>query len=399
MKKITSITRSDIKDILIYEFDKENMKYYGILEDELDFLERIYDLDNLPSTDSRFKNAKEDICQHTINNDDWSRNWIYSDSRFGLMEDDEKLLNFICEVFHPIVRNEKTPWKEYYNRINDLLKEDGYELYEEKKISGKSVYSWKLKDAIIKNQKSEPLNLKEVGRGSYAKVYSFTDDFYKIKFALKRANSDISEKDYIRFKREYEIMKILYSPYVVEVYCYFEDKKEYIMEYMDTTIYDYVQDNNNTKEFDFIKRFGFITQILNCFLYLESKEILHRDISYKNILLKIYENVIKVKISDFGLVKLKDSTLTDPNTEFRGSLNDPKLENLGMGKYSIQHETYALTRLITFILTGKTNYSKIKNSDIKLFFEKGINDNLEERYQNISEIHEAFKKLKKKLIL
>ena len=39
-------------------------------EEELGFLGRLFDLDSLPSFDSRFKNARDDIIQHTVNNYD-----------------------------------------------------------------------------------------------------------------------------------------------------------------------------------------------------------------------------------------------------------------------------------------------------------------------------------------
>ena len=72
----------------------EGIKIYGRLE-EIDFLSRIWDLDYMPSFDSRFKNATGDIIQHTINNNDWDDNWIFSDSRFNLIRgDDEIFLRF-----------------------------------------------------------------------------------------------------------------------------------------------------------------------------------------------------------------------------------------------------------------------------------------------------------------
>lgn len=43
--------------------------------DEVDFLGRIFDLAKLPSHDSRFANAAQDIYQHCINNDDWPPDW------------------------------------------------------------------------------------------------------------------------------------------------------------------------------------------------------------------------------------------------------------------------------------------------------------------------------------
>lgn len=66
--------------------------------------------------------------------------------------------------------------------------------------------------------------LKQIGFGSYATVYSFFDKFYNRTFVLKRANFDLSPKEIERFKQEYEQMKKLSSPYIVEVYRY--DGKE-----------------------------------------------------------------------------------------------------------------------------------------------------------------------------
>ena len=43
------------------------------------------------------------MWQHTINNDTWNFGWVFNDSRFDLMDGpDSTLLEFLCEVFHPI---------------------------------------------------------------------------------------------------------------------------------------------------------------------------------------------------------------------------------------------------------------------------------------------------------
>lgn len=389
MIKISGITRRDIFDIFRVDF----INYYGRLN-EIDFLKRIYDLENIRSTDSRFENAERDIWQHTVNNDDWERDWIFSDSRFELLTSDEVLLKFICEVFHPVVRNESFNWKKYQKIINNLLEQDGYELFEGESISGRVVFNWKEKNAIIKDEKFKPFNLKEIGRGSYATVFSYEDNFYNKKFALKRAKTNISQKDLIRFKREYDTLKELNYPYIVEVYNYFDNKNEYIMEYMDNTLLNFIESHNNRESLKLDERFYMICQILRCFKFLHEKDILHRDISYSNILIKEFEGLRVVKLSDFGLVKLKESTLTDSSTEFRGSLNDPVLERIGLGKYGIVHETYALTQIILFVLTGKRNFSKIKNENLIEFRDKGLNLDCKNRYQDIDELIVAVLKLK-----
>jgi hypothetical protein len=90
MKRITDVTRTEIFECIKYGFDEymeviiydvydrpyadqelkhSKFTFNGKLE-ELKFLDRVFDLKNLPSTDSRFENAEGDIWQHTINNYD-----------------------------------------------------------------------------------------------------------------------------------------------------------------------------------------------------------------------------------------------------------------------------------------------------------------------------------------
>ncbi len=231
-------------------------------------------------------------------------------------------------------------------------------------------------------------SLKLIGQGSYAKVYKYKDEFYNINFIVKKANNDLDEKELIRFKREFETMKELKSPYIIEVYKYFENTNEYIMEYADIDLYEYIQ-KNNTK-ITIQQRINLVNQLMKGFEYIDSKGLLHRDISLKNILIKHYDGVDVLKISDFGLVKMIESNLTSRGTDFKGSLNDVDLEIIGFDNYNIIHETYALTRLIFFIMTGKTNLSNLKDEKYELFLTKGINRELKQRYQSIKELKLAF---------
>lgn len=230
-----------------------------------------------------------------------------------------------------------------------------------------------------------------IGKGSYGQVFKYKDDYYNKYFVIKRANSDLTEKEYKRFKLEYEEMKKLNSPYIVEVYRFDDDKHEYIMEYIDYTLYKYITTNNNklTK----VERKNIALQILKAFEYIHSKEILHRDISLTNILVKKYDNLNVIKISDFGLVKIQDSNLTSLDTEVKGSLNDPYLKVYGFKNYNIAHETYALTRIIYFVMTGRIQVEKFDNEAMKEFVLRGLNKDLEKRYQSISDIRIAFGKL------
>lgn len=66
----------------------------------------------------------------------------------------------------------------------------------------------------------------------------------------------------------------------------------------------------------------------------------------------------------------------------------------GFNTYNMEHETYALTRLIYFVLTGKTNVSKNENINLKSFIEKGISVNKKLRFKNVEEIIAEVKRIK-----
>lgn len=152
MNRISELTKRDIFELfrdgidIDYSFisEKAIYPYYGRLE-EIDFLKRLYDLENMPSNDPRYTNAKGDIWQHTINNNDYPFCWVFEDERFKLKNgSDETYLKFLCEIFHPTVRDEIGYWKEFLEEVNRLLQADGYELYVCGKISNREVYGWKI---------------------------------------------------------------------------------------------------------------------------------------------------------------------------------------------------------------------------------------------------------------
>lgn len=237
--------------------------------------------------------------------------------------------------------------------------------------------------------------LKHIGNGSYANVYSYKDDVYNEKFIVKKANKNLNTKELERFRNEFEIMNNLNSPYIVNVFTFDYEKNQYIMEHMDDTLYNYIQKNNDklTNE----TRFSLAKQLLKAFRYIHKKNCLHRDISFTNILIKIYEDTLVLKVADFGLAKDHSKNITAKSTEFKGSLNDPMLNTIGWENYERIHELYPLTWVVAFILTGKEKLWKIEHKELKDFIKKGMCEKLDERFQDVDEMYSAIQELEKKL--
>lgn len=132
--KITKITRYAILEVLDTYMATD---FYGRLN-EVEFWERIFNLEKLPSTDSRYPDMKGDLWQHRVNNNDWDDNW-YID-KFDLLEtEDAKFLKFLAEFFHPEVRDINWNTKRVLATINKNLALDGVELYAKSKVSGRDI--------------------------------------------------------------------------------------------------------------------------------------------------------------------------------------------------------------------------------------------------------------------
>ncbi|ATZ16438.1 serine/threonine-protein kinase [Entomoplasma freundtii] len=249
------------------------------------------------------------------------------------------------------------------------------------------------KKGSLSNIKDEKNNRGLIGEGSYAKVYKYYDESLDKFFASKYLNEDSTEKERKRFINEFETMKKLNHPFILEVYKLDPNGYIYSMEFIEQTLEKYITKNNNKLAFQ--ERKNLASKIIKGFDYIIKKGYLHRDISSNNIMIKEYDEMVIPKISDFGLVKNPERPLTSQGTKMKGILyNDPKLQEEGFDKYDKKHEIYALTTLITFVLTGKNNFFKINNEEIKKFYEKGTSDDYKSRFENLDEMAEFLTKIK-----
>jgi predicted ATPase len=120
-------------------------EYDGILT----FLSKIWDLRDLPSEDSRYKNAYEDARQHIVNNDDWPIEYLFLE-RLQLINGDEKhFVLFLETVVSPMVRNNKDEIIFFVSFINKIIQPTGFKLILTDYFEALPVYKYKENKGLI----------------------------------------------------------------------------------------------------------------------------------------------------------------------------------------------------------------------------------------------------------
>ena len=115
----------------------DNVAWMGSLDD-VEFLQRLWDLEALPSHDARYQDAAGDIWQHRRNNDDWEDDCIFEDKRFDLIDGPaDRFLAFLAEMVHPVVRPDRNQALDMVRNFNDQLRPEGWMLVEVEKIAGR----------------------------------------------------------------------------------------------------------------------------------------------------------------------------------------------------------------------------------------------------------------------
>lgn len=228
-------------------------------------------------------------------------------------------------------------------------------------------------------ERLDQVELKMVGEGAFAIVYKYKDPEYGVPFALKRAKQGLAEKDLARFRREFDLLKNLRFPYVLEVYRYNDDRHEYTMEYCDATLGEYVKKRNATMTFGTRKRVAL--QFLYGLNFVHSKGHLHRDLSYRNVLVKEYEGAaVMVKLSDFGLTKARDSELTRSESELRGTILDPTIRSFK--DYNVLNEVYSVGFVLSFIFSGRKDITACSGA-VRSIIDRCVAHDLVARYPDV----------------
>ncbi len=385
MNKITSVTKRDIFDLFndgieqdnFFEINYVHYPYYGRLE-IIDFLKRLYDLYNLKSLDSRVDNAEEDIRMHTYNGD-YPDNWIFEDERFELLNgDDERFLSFLSEIFHPEVRDEKREWKLFLEKINELIREDGYEIFKSDKLSGRDVYDWRMyikksdmyvpfyerNKSLIQDRKIN-IRIPNVARHQLFKVMNEYDETFmftsETNFNYYKSICELVFEDITKFY----IPKHYVERNLVDIK-EFDDFKEGTSPF---TVFDVIESFNRhtTKSEQFENEINTILKLNNISVELRGGEI-H---STNN---KAIEIDSSIKIDEVGLEELI-RTAADLYNKGKYSYAVEKIwdafERIKTYYYPILDKKKSVERIIEDISYGNENIKKMLNIEFKALTDIG----------------------------
>lgn len=125
--------------------------------DKVQFLNRIWELRLMSSSDPRFKTAAEDAMKHLIDNDDWDDDYVFLD-RFKLLDcGEEVFLKFLNVVISIEVRGSENEVEKYISVIESLLPKE-YEIVETTDRNGQISHS-----VLMKNQEHGEKELYPIG--------------------------------------------------------------------------------------------------------------------------------------------------------------------------------------------------------------------------------------------
>ncbi len=152
--------KREIKVALFEQIKKQSNPFGKEDQQEglIPFLNQIWDLGNMSSTDLRkeySKDALADIYQHTINNDDWTIDFLFIE-RLGLFETDELFIKFIEAIVSPNNRENENEIIKFVSLINLYLEKTNLILkISEYNLGGLSIYK------VTTNDKNIPIDIKD----------------------------------------------------------------------------------------------------------------------------------------------------------------------------------------------------------------------------------------------
>ncbi|XP_031131499.1 G-type lectin S-receptor-like serine/threonine-protein kinase At4g27290 [Ipomoea triloba] len=206
----------------------------------------------------------------------------------------------------------------------------------------------------------------KLGEGGFGPVYKgFLSEFgmVAIKRLSKRSSQGLEE-----FMNELKLIAKLQHKYLVSLLgcCTEDDEKILIYEYLPKRSLDkFLFDASEKESLDWKTRYQIIEGIAQGILYLHKYsrlKVIHRDLKASNILL---DEVMKPKISDFGMARIFGLDQTHANTNHVvGTYGYIPPEYVLHGQFSEKSDVFSFGVLLLEIISGRKNseFSQIELS-------------------------------------
>ena len=250
---------------------------------------------------------------------------------------------------------------------------------------------------------------KKLGAGGMGCVFLATDTRMRCRVVVKEMfNFSVSneENEYLekRFQEEARTLFRLKHPYLPKVTDFFSEKNNMymIMEYVEGENLEKLLENRPDHRITYQEFKTWFGQVLEVISYLHNLEppVIHRDIKPPNLMLN---KKGKVFLVDFGVARsIGEGTHTQTRV---GTFGFASPEHY-TGKFQLSSDIYSLGATFHFLLTGDDpqerdpfDYPPISNyrtdipQTVQAIFDKMLSRSRKNRYQNIKELTEDFKKI------
>ncbi|CAG9310529.1 unnamed protein product [Blepharisma stoltei] len=216
---------------------------------------------------------------------------------------------------------------------------------------------------------------KVLGAGTFAQVYLATQVETSQDYAVKSIEKALiqTKKNFLLLVNEIEILRTLNHPNIIKLHGIYESEHHVHM------VLDYAQGGDLLHR---ILNKGPLTEenaaklmrnLLKVLEYLQTKNVVHRDIKLENILFVSDNNDYKIKLSDFGLACFIDADLT----QSCGSPGYVAPEILKRRPYGSKVDIFSAGVVLYILLSGRAPFSGktqketlIRNRDCSILFPK-----------------------------
>lgn len=264
---------------------------------------------------------------------------------------------------------------------------------------------------MVENISKEQYKIvKEIGSGSFGKVYKAEDMKSKQTYAIKKIKKqDLEYNEYLKeaFDKELECMKRCECGNSVRLIDYFQTQTHHniVMELCDTDLEFILNKTPNGFSEDDVKII--LRQLYNVFYVMDRENIIHRDLKLRNIMIKYLENTnissnsyvnFVTKLSDFGFSKVMDEDITKTKLGTPATMAPEILNNKHYTKkadiWSLGVITYQLLfKTLPFRARNEKELMNLINNSkgFKIPDDKKISEALEDLLKNMLQVNPDYR--------